>query len=488
MTAINEYDRRKTENALWRANIGAPKTGKSQITQAAEDAYWKAKDAGATVQAATEAARSAFEAARLAFLSGAPIPTAKPSKTGDTGAAAHVADVATEAEAWLASLPKATKDTPKPPEKAPTPAKPGAAKMTPASDSDTAEAALWPASTPIPAAASAKDTPKPKDAAAPARLAIVSGAELAARKYPPREFIVNDFIQRGNLVLFAGKPKTGKSWILLQLAHELDAPRGGLFLNKPTLPAKVLYLALEDGERRIHERLAIRNWKPVSAHFYSSGMLPLDGGGMAQLRATAEDFDVVIVDSLRVACGAKVEENNNEVMGAILQALADFAHETAKVVIVVHHLTKASYEDAFDGIRGAGSIRQAYDVGVVMQRKKGEKEAKLVVESRDAEIADMTISFEGGATGWKYEGDGERLETIRAGKAVVKALSELGGEAAVAELAAHLKITPQAVGQQLNAAEREGLVTRRDDPEDAGKKKKPRALWAIKAGKAGWAG
>ena len=466
MTATTEYDRRKTENALWRANIGAPKTGKSQITQAAEDAYWKAKDAGATTQAATEAARSAFEAARLAFLTGAPLPTAKPSKTGDTGAAAHVADVATEAEAWLASLPKATKDTPKPTEKAPTPAKPGAAKPTPAS---------------------AKDT-KPKDTAAPARLAIVSGAELAAKKYPPRQFIVDGFIQRGNLVLFAGKPKTGKSWILLQLAHELDAPRGGLFLNKPTSPAKVLYLALEDGERRIHERLAIRNWTPISAHFYSSGMLPLDGGGMAQLRATAADFDVVIVDSLRVACGAKVEENNNEVMGAILQALADFAHETEKVVIVVHHLTKASYEDAFDGIRGAGSIRQAYDVGVVMQRKKGEKEAKLVVESRDAEINDMTISFEGGSTGWKYEGDGERLETIRAGKAVVKALSELGGEAPVAELAAHLKITPQAVGQQLNAAEREGLVTRRDDPEDAGKKKKPRALWAIKAGKAGWAG
>ena len=466
MTATTEYDRRKTENALWRANIGAPKTGKSQITQAAEDAYWKAKDAGATTQAATEAARSAFEAARAAFFSGEPIPTAKPSKTGDTGAAAHVADVATEAEAWLSSLPKATKDTPKPTEKAPTPAKPGAAKPTPAS---------------------AKDT-KPKDTAAPARLAIVSGAELAAKKYPPRQFIVDGFIQRGNLVLFAGKPKTGKSWILLQLAHELDAPRGGLFLNKPTSPAKVLYLALEDGERRIHERLAIRNWTPISAHFYSSGMLPLDGGGMAQLRATAADFDVVIVDSLRVACGAKVEENNNEVMGAILQALADFAHETEKVVIVVHHLTKASYEDAFDGIRGAGSIRQAYDVGVVMQRKKGEKEAKLVVESRDAEINDMTISFEGGSTGWKYEGDGERLETIRAGKAVVKALSELGGEAAVAELASHLKITPQAVGQQLNAAEREGLVTRRDDPDDAGKKKKPRSLWAIKAVKAGWAG
>lgn len=455
MTATTEYDRRKTENALWRANIGAPKTGKSQITQAAEDAYWKAKDAGATAQAATEAARSAFEAARAAFFSGAPIP-------GTPTPAASVTP----------------KDTP---------------KQT-ASDDDTAEAALWPASTPeartpTPAAsATPASTPKPKDTAAPARLAIVSGAELAARKYPDRQFIVAEFIQRGNLVLFAGKPKTGKSWILLQLAHELDAPRGGLFLNKPTKPAKVLYLALEDGERRIHERLAIRNWTPVSAHFYSSGMLPLDGGGMAQLRATAEDFDVVIVDSLRVACGAKVEENNNEVMGAILQALADFAHETEKVVIVVHHLTKASYEDAFDGIRGAGSIRQAYDVGVVMQRKKGEKEAKLVVESRDAEIADMTISFEGGSTGWKYEGDGERLETIRAGKAVVKALSELGGEAPVAELAAHLKITPQAVGQQLNAAEREGLVTRRDDPEDAGKKKKPRALWAIKAGKAGWAG
>jgi DNA-binding transcriptional ArsR family regulator len=466
VTIATEYDRTKNEAALVRAKLGLPAKGSvGKPGQAALAVFTDARTIdGASFEDALEAAR-----ARLAEFG----TTGKPTTTAasDNGTASHADDDTAEAALWPASTPTPAasakpKDTPtEPPEKAPTPAKPEAPSPTPAAS-----------------------TPKPKDTAAPARLAIVSGAELAARKYPERQFIVADFIQRGNLVLFAGKPKTGKSWILLQLAHELDAPRGGLFLNKPTKPAKVLYLALEDGERRIHERLAIRNWKPVSAHFYSSGMLPLDGGGMAQLRATAEGFDVVIVDSLRVACGAKVEENNNEVMGAILQALADFAHETEKVVIVVHHLTKASYEDAFDGIRGAGSIRQAYDVGVVMQRKKGEKEAKLVVESRDAEIADMTISFEGGSTGWKYEGDGERLETIRAGKAVVKALSELGGEAPVAELAAHLKITPQAVGQQLNAAEREGLVTRRDDPEDAGKKKKPRALWAIKAGKAGWAG
>ena len=442
---MTTYDRTKNEAALLYAKLGLTPSASGSVGKAgraALNAHMDAKAAGASEEEAIAAGLAAKAEYGAAGKPGAPPVRPTPTTTASAnGTASHAAD-------------------------------------------DTAEAALWPATPEAPTPA----TPKPKDTAAPARLAIVSGAELAARKYPERQFIVSDFIQRGNLVLFAGKPKTGKSWILLQLAHELDAPRGGLFLNKPTKPAKVLYLALEDGERRIHERLAIRNWTPVSAHFYSSGMLPLDGGGMAQLRATAEDFDVVIVDSLRVACGAKVEENNNEVMGAILQALADFAHETAKVVIVVHHLTKASYEDAFDGIRGAGSIRQAYDVGVVMQRKKGEKEAKLVVESRDAEIADMTISFEGGSTGWKYEGDGERLETIRAGKAVVKALSELGGEAAVAELASHLKITPQAVGQQLNAAEREGLVTRRDDPDDAGKKKKPRSLWAIKAVKAGWAG
>ena len=167
MTAKTEYDRTKSENALWRANIGAPKTGGGTIAKAAEDAYWKAKDAGATTQAATEAARSAFEAARLAMFGGAPIPTAKEI-------ARELADAKNEeAEKRAAERLEAARS------------KYGVGQATTASDNgtashaadDTAEAALWPASTPTPAAsAKPKDTPtEPTEKApSPAKMATAT--------------------------------------------------------------------------------------------------------------------------------------------------------------------------------------------------------------------------------------------------------------------------------------------------------------------------
>ena len=92
------------------------------------------------------------------------------------------------------------------------------------------------------------------------RLLTLSGADLYDKQYEKRQFVVDGLIQRGDFVLLAGRPKSGKSWLVLQLAQAID--QNDKFLGKDTTKAKVLYLALEDGQRRVHERLHVRNWKP----------------------------------------------------------------------------------------------------------------------------------------------------------------------------------------------------------------------------------
>ena len=308
-----------------------------------------------------------------------------------------------------------------------------------------------------------------QDADAPT-LARITGRDLYAAEYPPRQFLVDGLIKRGDLVVLAGRPKSGKSWLTLQLAQALDT--GAPFLGRAVTRARVLFIALEDGARRIHERLHIRRWLPNEAEF-AFALAPLGGGlGMRQLRVAADDFDVICVDSLRAACG-DADENDNAVMGAIVQALADIAHQTQTAILTVHHTRKGGSDDPFDTVRGAGAIRAAYDVGLLFERKVGEAEALLRVESRDVQADDMTLRWD--ASGWSYEGDGGRIEELRAGRRALQALRELGDGQTTDDVAKHLNVARSSALRQLQNLEREGRVRRETEMTGT----KPRDVWYL---------
>ena len=54
------------------------------------------------------------------------------------------------------------------------------------------------------------------------------------------------------MTVFAGKPKIGKSWLMLGVA--LGVARGTKALGQKVEKGDVLYCGLEDGERRMQDR------------------------------------------------------------------------------------------------------------------------------------------------------------------------------------------------------------------------------------------
>ena len=76
--------------------------------------------------------------------------------------------------------------------------------------------------------------------------------ELLTANYPPLKFVIPGLIPVG-LTILAGRPKEGKSWLALQIA--LAAYLGGTVLGQAVPRLKVLFLALEDTEYRISDRL-----------------------------------------------------------------------------------------------------------------------------------------------------------------------------------------------------------------------------------------
>lgn len=305
--------------------------------------------------------------------------------------------------------------------------------------------------------------------------------ELLEQVFPPLEFLVDELLAKGHLGVLGGRPKSGKSWLVLQLAQAID--EGRPFLGKETQKGKVLYVALEDGRRRVHQRANIIKWHPQQAqvlfevaHF--DGENGHIGPGLVQIGAIAPAFDLIIIDTLIATLSGRANENDNVQMGAVMNELARIAHETETAVLLVHHTGKGNSENVFDLLRGASAIRGGYDVGFLLQRKQDEREAILYIESRDVEVSSMTIQQAGNGAGWECLGNGTVIQELRAGRKVVQALVEHGDGQTVSELAQILKLHESSVRRQLGNAEKHGYVRRETGAvsSDAGK---PADLWYI---------
>ena len=94
-------------------------------------------------------------------------------------------------------------------------------------------------------------------------------------RFEPLKFVVPGFIAEG-LTLFAGKPKIGKSWLLLHVAWAVaagDYTLGGISCEE----GDVLYASLEDNKRRLQNRLTklfgvSSDW-PTNLPLYGPAML-----------------------------------------------------------------------------------------------------------------------------------------------------------------------------------------------------------------------
>lgn len=77
-------------------------------------------------------------------------------------------------------------------------------------------------------------------------------AELYDSVYPSKPPLIDGLLYPGTY-LFAGAPKLGKSFLMVQIAYHISM--GVPLWEYPARKGTVLYLALEDDYRRLQERL-----------------------------------------------------------------------------------------------------------------------------------------------------------------------------------------------------------------------------------------
>ena len=112
---------------------------------------------------------------------------------------------------------------------------------------------------------------------------VRDGAWLSTQDFPPLPYAVHGLIPEG-LTLEVGPPKAGKSWLTLDLL--LAVASGGMALGsiKAGPPRRVLYLALEDGDRRMQDRCRALLGEPEIPPLFSYLTRIMPGTGAADDR------------------------------------------------------------------------------------------------------------------------------------------------------------------------------------------------------------
>jgi hypothetical protein len=239
-------------------------------------------------------------------------------------------------------------------------------------------------------------------------------ADLQQTNLPPLKWIVKDLLPQG-LTLLASPPKYGKSWLVLDLC--LSVATGEDFLNHRTTERGCFYLALEDSERRIQDRinrLTLGNIVPDDFGFAIVAPT-LDTQLIKQLEQIVEqnpNTDLIVIDTLQKIRGAV---NSKETSYASdyreISMLKTFADKHKIAVILVHHVRKMGDDDVFNRISGTNGLMGAADTIMVLDRKlRSDAYTTLSVTGRDVEPMDFILQFDKDNTKWKLVGTTEEID------------------------------------------------------------------------------
>ena len=240
----------------------------------------------------------------------------------------------------------------------------------------------------------------------------ISAKDLQDKEFKPIKWVVEGLLPQG-LALLVAPPKYGKSWLMLDLC--LSVASGQKFLDMPANKTDCLYLALEDNQRRLQDRMnrVLQGERAPDGFALATGSLDLQDGLLDQLTAYLDNnpgCGLVVIDTLQ-----RVRRTTGKAINAYqadykdVGILQKFATEREICIVLVHHLRKMKDEtDPFAQISGTNGIFGAADSAFVMTRdRRVDDTTKLSVTGRDLEEFELALRLDKTQCRWQNLGDAE---------------------------------------------------------------------------------
>lgn len=267
-------------------------------------------------------------------------------------------------------------------------------------------------------------------------------AELLSAEFPEPHWAVPGIIPIG-LTFLAGRPKLGKSWLGLQIAHAVGT--GGMVLDRQVDRGNVLYLAFEDSPRRLKDRLTKQGIPSHATITFETKWPALVEGGLANLQAEIEQngYTLVIVDTFARIAG-QVDQSDVAEMTAILSNLQQIAQiYDLAILLIDHHRKNIDFVGGspIDDIIGSTAKAAVADTVLGLFREQGKHGATLKVIGRDVEEQDLALEWDGQLFCWRLVGEaGQVLKDTLRGEILeaIYELTSLGETPSTTRIATHL--------------------------------------------------
>lgn len=250
--------------------------------------------------------------------------------------------------------------------------------------------------------------------------------ELYETEFPEPEWSIPGYIPMG-LVLLGGRPKVGKSWLLMLIAFVVAV--GGMLFGAKVKRRKVLYIAYEDNPRRIKDRckkMGIPKGAPIQFEFTWK---PLHAGGLNDLLIAIEgaEYGLVVIDTLSRSIPG-VDQNDPTVIGPLCEQLQRMAIDHNMTILPADHTRKPNgiYADPIDDIMSATAKSATADAVLAIYKEQGKAGANLRGRGKDIEEIDLALTFDPLTGCWQSEGNASELKHTEAQNAILEYLQTEG--------------------------------------------------------------
>ena len=213
----------------------------------------------------------------------------------------------------------------------------------------------------------------------PPSLQFLTARELLRQYRNMKEPLIDGLLRREEIMNIVAAPKTGKSWLVMQLTLALVT--GGTWCGHECTASRVL---LVDNELH-RETLSCRLHRVASAMGISDDDEVLDRLTILSQRGAEKDirllkkylqensnlkFDVIIIDALYKALPKDVDENSNGQITDIYNLLDSYARTMGGAIVLVHHTSKGNQanKSITDVGSGAGAQSRSPDTHLTLRQ------------------------------------------------------------------------------------------------------------------------
>ncbi len=212
----------------------------------------------------------------------------------------------------------------------------------------------------------------------------------------PQPWLIEKLLVDQALGAIVGRPKVGKTWLVLELATAIATGRDAIGRFTVPTPGPVIVVLEESGRKALRRRLdalargnATMPDQLEQLHFATNRRVRLDDPGW-QNEITAATTELrpraVFLDPLARLKSAGRDENEQKAMAPILEYLRDLRDTTGAAPIFVHHTGHAG-----ERLRGSSDLESFWESKIAV------KAANLTAEHREAEATgevEYRVSFD----------------------------------------------------------------------------------------------